>query len=226
MGGNLGPKIDENERKFDAQMPSYVEVGFWIIFHRFLDSSCIPRRPIGASGLNYFCFLWFSCCLDLGYVFGVNLASFFLQKSIKIEQNTDSKRHSKFVSSWTSFLIEFSSFWLHVGPQVGAKLGPFGPQDAPKIQPKSVRNRSWEPKASKIGFWSIFDRCLIDCRWILDRFLVDFWSIFDWFVDRFLNELWSIFRWIFIGKYPPRCRAARPAIVLFDLKTRSENGEQ
>ena len=89
--------------------------------------------------------------MDPGSVFGANLASFFLQKSINIEENTDSKRHSKFASSWTPFNSIFHRFGMHVGPQVRAKLGLFRPQEALKIQPTSVQNHSWELKTSRIN---------------------------------------------------------------------------
>ena len=113
-----------------------------MIFHSFLYSTYIPQEAIGASGLAYFCSPWYFCCLHLGSILSVNLASFFLQKSIKIEENSDSKRHSKFASSWTPFFLEFSSFWAPCWAssrgQVGASWATRRAPDPGKISPESL----------------------------------------------------------------------------------------
>ena len=54
FGPNLGPQIRQHRWKIDVETPSYVELVFSSIFHRFGDPTSIPRNPIGPSGLNYF----------------------------------------------------------------------------------------------------------------------------------------------------------------------------
>ena len=149
-------------------MLSYVGLGFFNMFiHSFFYSTYIPQEAIGASGLAYFCSSRYFCCLHLGSILSVNLASFFLQKSIKIDDNSDSKRLSNLASSWTPFLIEFSSFltpcWASSRGHVGASWATRRAPDPGQISAESL-----------LGAKSLQNQILIDLGSIFDRFLVDF----------------------------------------------------
>ena len=99
--------------------------------------------------------------------FGANMPPFSFQKSIKNASKLRLGRHHFFDWFLHRCFIDFPSIW-------DANLGLCWPlrrtQDASKRPPRRLPRRSARHFSILIEFW-----------WILNRFLVDSWWIFDWF---------------------------------------------
>ena len=163
-GANLESEIDGNSKKWCSNA-----CFSWARFlndFSFFYSTYIPQEAVGASGLAYFCSPWYFCCPHLVSILSVSLASFFLQKTINIEEKSESKRSSTFASSWTPFLVEFSSFlapcWASSRGQVGASWATRRAPDPGAICPESLLGAQSLPNRFLIDFGSMFDGFGID----------------------------------------------------------------
>ena len=146
----MGPKIDQKS------MPRCLPMlrSFFDGFDRFWDPTSIPRRPIGASGLDYFWVFRFPCNIDFGLHFGANLASFSLPKSKKNTPKMEVQDASIF---GINFGIDFGAIWAPSwGPSWG-QVGVFWPtrrtQDPPRkpIKVMQMRKRAQDPSQTPPG---------------------------------------------------------------------------
>ena len=172
-------------------MPSHVDFIFWWIFGPFLIPTCTPESQLKVSRLTFSWFLAFKVDIDFWYDFGANLPPFSFPKSTKIVSKLGHERHRFFGRFWNRF-----SDGPRRSPdrprrrskrQDGPKRPPRRPQDGPKRPQKFAffwclfdLGRQGPPRAlrdpSKTDFWFIFGRFLVDFRWFLRWFLVDFSS--------------------------------------------------
>ena len=116
---------------------------------------------------------------------------FSLQKPTKNAKKLELGRHQFFDGFLHRFFIDFPSIWE-------ANLGLCWPlrraQDASKRPPRWLPRRSAWHFAILFEFWWILNRFLVDSWSILDWFWLDFWLIFHRFLVRFLVDVLLVFK--------------------------------
>ena len=123
----------------------------------------------------------------------------------KVHPNRIKTRSWKASIFWSIFASIFYRFGLDYGNQLGAMLATEIAQELPQTPPRRACERESVQTPSRLWFWTIVGRLLINLWLIFAWVLIDYWSMFDrllsidvWLSLKFIPNIYLYF--------PPQAR--------------------